>query len=65
MKTPTSAPAQSQGVDAGRKIVGHPQSARSGATAATGKHFVGHAVTLGIDMEIVQRTPGSGEFPPY
>jgi hypothetical protein len=28
------------------------------------KHFVEHAVTLGIDMEIVQRTCGTGGFTP-
>lgn len=28
------------------------------------KHFVEHAATLGIDLEIVQRKPGAKGFPP-
>ncbi|MFD3622715.1 IS5 family transposase [Streptomyces sp. NPDC058676] len=103
VKTSTSVPASSQGVDAGKKIVGRKRSiitdtlglllavlvtAANVQDSATGqtlldqvaathptirkvwvdggyrKHFVEHAATLGIDLEIVQRDPGTRGFIP-
>ena len=103
VKTSTSVPAKTQGIDAGKKIVGRKRSiitdtlglllavlvtaagvqdSTAGRTlleqAATEhptlrkvwvdggyrKHFVEHAATLGIDLEIVQRTPGARGFTP-
>ncbi|MGF0175873.1 IS5 family transposase [Streptomyces sp. Marseille-Q5077] len=103
VKTSTSVPASSQGIDAGKKIVGRKRSiitdtlglllavlvtaagvqdSTAGRTlleqAATAhptlrkvwvdggyrKHFVEHAAALGIDLEIVQRTPGTKGFTP-
>jgi len=102
-KTSTSVPARTQGIDAGKKIVGRKRSiitdtlglllavlvtaagvqdSTAGRTlleqAATDhpslrkvwvdggyrKHFVEHAAALGIDLEIVQRTPGTRGFTP-
>ncbi|MET9973191.1 IS5 family transposase [Streptomyces sp. NPDC006356] len=103
VKTSTSVPARTQGIDAGKKIVGRKRSiitdtlglllavlvtaagvqdSTAGRTlleqAATDhptlrkvwvdggyrKHFVEHAAALGIDLEIVQRTPGTRGFTP-
>ncbi|MGW3140973.1 IS5 family transposase [Streptomyces sp. NPDC001139] len=103
VKTSTSVPARTQGIDAGKKIVGRKRSiitdtlglllavlvtaagvqdSTAGRTlleqAATEhptlrkvwvdggyrKHFVEHAATLGIDLEIVQRTHGTRGFAP-
>ncbi|MDH6432434.1 transposase [Streptomyces sp. SAI-144] len=103
VKTSTSVPARTQGIDAGKKIVGRKRSIITDTlglllavlVTATGvqdstagrplleraatdhptlrkvwvdggyhKHFVEHAATLGIDMEIVQRTPGTRGFTP-
>ncbi|MFB4308616.1 transposase [Actinomadura sp. GTD37] len=41
-----------------------PASVPPGWTAATAKHLVEHAATRGIDMQIVQRDPGSRGFTP-
>lgn len=104
VKTSTSVLATSQGVDAGKRIVGRKRSIVTDTiglllavlvTAATvqdsvagtqlldrvtaghpgirkvwvhggyRQHFVEHAATLGIDMEIVARTPGPGDSPRY
>jgi transposase len=103
VKTSTSVPAKSQGIDAGKKIVGRKRSIITDtlglllAVLVTGagvqdstagqtlldqtaadhpglrkvwvdggyrKHFVEHAATLGIDLEIAQRTPGAKGFTP-
>ncbi|MDI5911146.1 IS5 family transposase [Streptomyces sp. 12257] len=103
VKTSASVPARTQGIDAGKKIVGRKRSIITDTlglllavlvTAASVKdsvagtqlidhlatthtsirkvwvdggyrrHFVEHAATLGIDMEIVQRTPGTRGFTP-
>lgn len=103
VKTSTSVPAKSQGIDAGKKIVGRKRSiitdtlglllavlvTAAGVQDSTAgqtlldqasadypdlrkvwvdggyrKHFVEHAATLGIDLEIVQRTPGTKGFTP-
>ena len=103
VKTSTSVPARSQGIDAGKKIVGRKRSIITdtlglllavlvtaagvqdsaagtqmiGHVAATHpgirkvwvdggyrQHLVEHAATLGIDMEIVQRAPGTRVFTP-
>ncbi|MFE5406877.1 IS5 family transposase [Streptomyces sp. NPDC056580] len=103
VKTSTSVPASSQGIDAGKKIVGrkrsiitdtlglllavlvtaagvqdsaagqrlldqtasaHPRIRKVWVDGGYRKHFVEHAATLGIDLEIVQRTPGTRGFTP-
>ncbi|NEB77366.1 IS5 family transposase [Streptomyces sp. SID14478] len=103
VKTSTSVPVASQGIDAGKKIVGRKRSiitdtlglvlavlvtaasvqdsiagrtlVEQAAAAHPGlrkvwvdggyrKHFVEHAATLGIDLEIVQRAPGAKGFTP-
>ncbi|WP_405576315.1 IS5 family transposase [Streptomyces sp. NBC_01092] len=103
VKTSTSVPARTQGVDAGKKIVGRKRSiitdtlglllavlvtaasvqdstagrALLGQVAADHpglrkvwvdrgyrKHFIEHAATLGIDLEIVQRAPATRGFTP-
>jgi transposase len=103
VKTSTSVPARSQGIDAGKKIVGrkrsiitdtlglllavlvtaagvqdstagrtllehaaadHPGLRKVWVDGGYRKHFVEHAATLGIDLEIVQRAPGTRGFTP-
>lgn len=84
VKTSTSVPAKSQGIDAGKKIVGRKRGMDSAAgqtlldQAAAGhpdlrkvwviggyrQHLVEHAATLGIDMEITARKPGTRGFTP-
>ncbi|MFF9178686.1 IS5 family transposase [Streptomyces sp. NPDC014793] len=103
VKTSTSVPASSQGIDAGKKIVGrkrsiitdtlglllavlvtaasvqdstagqalldraaaaHPTIRKVWVGGGYRKHFIEHAATLGIDLEIVQRTPGTKGFTP-
>lgn len=103
VKTSTSVPARSQGIDAGKKIVGrkrsiitdtlglllavlvtaagvqdstagrtlleqaaadHPGLRKVWVDGGYRKHFVEHAATLGIDLQIVQRTPGTRGFTP-
>ncbi|WP_053847072.1 IS5 family transposase [Streptomyces sp. NRRL B-24085] len=103
VKTSTSVPARTQGVDAGKKIVGrkrsiitdtlglllavlvtaagvqdstagrplleqaaadHPTLRKVWVDGGYRKHFVEHAAALGIDLEIVQRTPGARGFTP-
>jgi len=103
VKTSTSVPAASQGIDAGKKIVGrkrsividtiglllavlvtaasvqdsvagaqlldkvaagHPGVRKVWVDGGYRQHLVEHAATLGIDMEIVARTPGSRGFTP-
>lgn len=103
MKTSTGVPAASQGVDAGKKIVGRKRSIVTdtlglllavvvtaagvqGSVAGTHlvnalatahptirkvwvdggyrQHLVEHAARLGIDVEIVRRTPGARGFTP-
>jgi transposase len=103
VKTSTSVPAKSQGIDAGKKIVGrkrsiitdtlglllavlvtaagvqdstagqtlldqtaadHPGLRKVWVDGGYRKHFVEHAATLGIDLEIAQRTPGTKGFTP-
>ncbi|MFD3571397.1 IS5 family transposase [Streptomyces sp. NPDC058667] len=103
VKTSTSVPASSQGIDAGKKIVGRKRSivtdtlgllltvlvtAASMQDSAAGtalldrvavdhpgvrkvwvdggyrQHLVEHAATLGIDMEITARKPGTRGFTP-
>jgi transposase len=103
VKTSTSVPAKSQGIDAGKKIVGrkrsiitdtlglllavlvtaagvqdstagqtlldqaaadHPGLRKVWVDGGYRKHFVEHAATLGIDLEIVQRMPGAKGFTP-
>ncbi|MGW7721287.1 IS5 family transposase [Streptomyces chartreusis] len=103
VKTSTSVPARTQGIDAGKKIVGrkrsiitdtlglllavlvtaaavqdstagrtlleqaaidHPTLRKVWVDGGYRKHFVEHAATLGIDLEIVQRTPGTRGFTP-
>ncbi|MGW7276691.1 IS5 family transposase [Streptomyces sp. NPDC054864] len=103
VKTSTSVPTTSQGIDAGKKIVGrkrsiitdtlglllavlvtaagvqdstagrvlldqtaaaHPGLRKVWADGGYRKHFIDHAATLGIDLEIVQRTPGARGFTP-
>ncbi|WP_399919869.1 IS5 family transposase [Streptomyces kanamyceticus] len=102
-KTSTSVPATSQGIDAGKKIVGrkrsiitdtlglllavlvtaagvqdstagrtlleqtaadHPGLRKVWVDGGYRKHFIEHAATLGIDLEIVQRHPGTRGFTP-
>lgn len=103
VKTSTSVPAKSQGIDAGKKIVGrnrsiitdtlglllavlvtaagvqdstagqqfltqaaveHPSLRKVWVDGGYRKQFVEHAATLGIDLEIVQRAPGTRGFSP-
>ncbi|WP_328883518.1 IS5 family transposase [Streptomyces sp. NBC_00299] len=103
VKTSTSVPARTQGIDAGKKIVGrkrsiitdtlglllavlvtaagvqdstagrplleqaateHPTLRKVWVDGGYRKHFVEHAAALGIDLEIVQRTPGAKGFTP-
>lgn len=103
VKTSASVPAASQGIDAGKKIVGrkrsivtdtlglllavvvtaasvqdsvagtdlinqvatdHPTIRKVWVDGGYRQHLVEHAATLGIDMEIVQRTPGARGFTP-
>jgi transposase len=103
VKTSTSVPAASQGIDAGKKIVGrkrsiitdtlglllavlvtaagvqdsvagahlleqvsadHPTIRKVWVDGGYRKHFVEHAATLGIDLGITQRTPGTRGFTP-
>ncbi|MFD3532639.1 IS5 family transposase [Streptomyces sp. NPDC058664] len=103
VKTSTSVPASSQGIDAGKKIIGRKRSivtdtlgllltvlvtAASMQDSAAGtalldqvavdhpgvrevrvdggyrQHLVEHAATLGIDMEITARKPGTRGFTP-
>ncbi|MFI8537502.1 IS5 family transposase [Streptomyces aquilus] len=103
VKTATSVPARTQGIDAGKKIVGgkrsiitdtlglllavlvtaagvqdstagrtlleqvavdHPALRKVWVDGGYRKHLVEHAATLGIDMEIVERTPGTRGFTP-
>jgi transposase len=103
VKTSTSVPVKSQGIDAGKKIVGrkrsiitdtlglllavlvtaagvqdstagqqlltqaaveHPNLRKVWVDGGYRKHFVEHAATLGIDLEIVQRAPGTRGFSP-
>ncbi|MET8472210.1 IS5 family transposase [Streptomyces sp. NPDC006422] len=103
VKTSTSVPATSQGIDAGKKIAGrkrsiitdtlglllavlvtaasvqdstagrtlleqaatdHPGLRKAWVDGGYRKHFVEHAATLGIDLEIVQRPPGARGFTP-
>ncbi|MEU5951498.1 IS5 family transposase [Streptomyces sp. NPDC047525] len=103
VKTSTSVPARSQGIDAGKKIVGrkrsiitdtlglllavlvtaasvqdstagrtlleqtaadHPGLRKVWVDGGYRKHFIEHAATLGIDLEVVQRRPGSRGFTP-
>lgn len=102
-KTSTSVPAGSQGIDAGKKIVGrkrnivtdtigllpavlvtaasvqdsvadtrlldrvaaeHPGIRKVWVDGGYRQHLVEHAATLGIDMEITQRRPGTRGFTP-
>ncbi|MFD7838284.1 IS5 family transposase [Streptomyces sp. NPDC059761] len=103
IKTSTSVPAKSQGVDAGKKIVGrkrsiitdtlglllavlvtaagvqdstagqtlldqaaadHPGLRKVWVDGGYRQHLVEHAATLGIDMEITARKPGTRGFTP-
>ncbi|MFF3617504.1 IS5 family transposase [Streptomyces sp. NPDC002580] len=103
VKTSTSVPARSQGIDAGKKIVGrkrsiitdtlglllavlvtaagvqdstagktlldqaaasHPGLRKIWVDGGYRQHLVEHAATLGIDMEITQRKPGTRGFTP-
>ncbi|MEU7584663.1 IS5 family transposase [Streptomyces sp. NPDC041068] len=103
VKTSTSVPTASQGIDAGKKIVGrkrsiltdtlglllavlvtaagvqdstagrvlldqaavdHPGLRKVWVDGGYRKHFIDHAATLGIDLEIVQRAPGVRGFTP-
>ncbi|QCX81753.1 Transposase DDE domain protein [Streptomyces sp. YIM 121038] len=103
VKTSTSVPARSQGIDAGKKIVGgkrsilidtlglllavlvtaarvqdstadrelldqaatnHPTLRKVWVDGGYRKHFIEHAATLGVDLEIVQRAPGTRGFTP-
>ncbi|WP_328663222.1 IS5 family transposase [Streptomyces sp. NBC_00328] len=103
VKTSTSVPAASQGIDAGKKIVGrkrsiitdtlglllavlvtaagvqdstagktlldqaaasHPGLRKVWVDGGYRQHLVEHAATLGIDMEITQRKPGTRGFTP-
>lgn len=103
VKTSTSVLASSQGIDAGKKIVGrkrsivtdtiglllavlvtaasvqdsnagthlldqvaveHPRIRKVWVDGGYRQHLVEHAATLGIDMEITQRTPGTRGFTP-
>ncbi|MFF8430641.1 IS5 family transposase [Streptomyces sp. NPDC016566] len=103
VKTSTSVPASSQGIDAGKKIVGrkrnivtdtlglllavlvtaasvqdsvagtrlldqvaanHPGIRKVWVDGGYRQHLVEHAATLGIDMEITARTPGTRGFTP-
>lgn len=103
VKTSTSVPASTQGIDAGKKIVGrkrsiitdtlglllavlvtaasvqdstvgrtllkqaaadHPTLRKVWVDGGYHKHFIEHAAALRIDLEIVQRTPGSRSFAP-
>ncbi|WP_369275621.1 IS5 family transposase [Streptomyces sp. R11] len=103
VKTSTSVPARTQGIDAGKKIVGrkrsiitdtlglllaalvtaagvqdstagrplleqaatdHPSLRKVWVDGGYRKHSVDHAATLGIDLEIVQRAPGTRGFAP-
>lgn len=101
VKTSTSVPARSEGIDAGKTIVGrkrsiitdtrglllavlvtaagvqdstagrplleqaaadHPRLRTVWVDGGYRKHLVEHAATLGIDLEIVQRSPGTRGF---
>lgn len=42
----------------------HPTIRKAWVDGGYRKHFVEHAATLGIDLEIVQRTPGTRGFTP-
>jgi transposase len=58
-----------QDSDAGRSLVEHvaaehPTVRKTWADGGYRQHLVEHAATLGIDMEIVQRTPGARGFTP-
>lgn len=58
-----------QDSDAGRSLVEHvaaehPTVRKTWADGGYRRHLVEHAATLGIDMEIVQRTPGARGFTP-
>lgn len=103
VKTSTSVHAKSQGIDAGKKIVGrkrsiitdtlglllavlvtaagvqdsaagqtlldqtaaaHPTIRKVWVDGGYRKHFLEYAATLGIDLEIVQRSPGTKGFTP-
>lgn len=103
VKTSTSVPARTQGIDAGKKIVGrkrsiitdtlglllavlvtaagvqdstagrelldqaaadHPGLRKAWVDGGYRKHFIDHAATLGVDLEIVQRAPGARGFIP-
>ncbi|MFE5513025.1 IS5 family transposase [Streptomyces sp. NPDC056529] len=103
VKTSTSVPAPSQGIDAGKKIVGrkrsivtdtlglllavlvtaasvqdstagaalldrvaadHPRVRKVWVDGGYRQHLVEHAATLGIDMEITARKPGTRGFTP-
>ncbi|GHJ96914.1 hypothetical protein SNE510_64330 [Streptomyces sp. NE5-10] len=103
VKTSTSVPASSQGIDAGKKIVGrkrsivtdtlglllavlvtaagvqdsvagatlldqvaadHPRVRKVWVDGGYRQHPVEHAATLGIDMEITTRKPGTRSFTP-
>lgn len=103
VKTSTSVPASSQGIDAGKKIVGrkrsiitdtlglllavlvtaasvqdstacaalldrvaadHPRVRKVWVDGGYRQHLVEHAATLGIDMEITARKPGTRGFTP-
>ncbi|WP_274565057.1 IS5 family transposase [Streptomyces spiramyceticus] len=103
VKTSTNVPAVSQGIDAGKRIVGrkrsivtdtlglllavlvtaasvqdsvagthllgqvaadHPTVRKVWVDGGYRQHFVEHAATLGIDLEIVQRAPGTRGFSP-
>ena len=103
VKTSTSVPASSQGIDAGKKIVGrkrsiitdtlglllavlvtaagvqdsaagqtlldqtaaaHPTIMKIWVDGGYREHLLEHAATLGIDLEIVQRSPGTKGFTP-
>ncbi|CAM5259801.1 Transposase OS=Streptomyces antimycoticus OX=68175 GN=SSPO_002070 PE=4 SV=1 [Streptomyces antimycoticus] len=102
VKASTSVPAASQGIDAGKKIVGrrrsiitdtlglllavlvtaagvqdsvagahlleqvatdHPSIRKVWVDGGYRKHFVEHAATLGIDLEITHVPPGPGDSP--
>nr|WP_239106837.1 hypothetical protein [Streptomyces rubrogriseus] len=54
VKTSTGVPASGQGIDADKKIVDRNYR----------QHLVQHAATLGIDMEITARKPGTRRFTP-
>ncbi|MFF0018460.1 IS5 family transposase [Streptomyces sp. NPDC005374] len=79
VKTSTSVPARTQGIDAGKKIAGRKRSiitdtlglllavlvtAAGVQDSSAGRALLEQAATLGIDLEIVQRTPGTRGFTP-